>query len=305
MFCQGKRVLAMVDGGAWNSAFPLIVMLVFCLAIAACDSGVAKEAKEAYDSGDYSRVVSLLEDERDLDEEASEMLSVSKAHAAFDARDYLGAITELAEVKNGNEEIYDDAVSGLVEKALESSSEGDLLKAIEVDPSIGEAAAGAIKERCETLDYGAFEFMDRMLKKMPESEGKAQLQTYRDKSELLRPKAFLLGKWEWQSDGDVKTRVSCVQRKDNLIATVDVVGDVERDYKIMKDDVYWKDFDFNEPDRFTCMCLCKTGDGIGVECTTVGTIDYEGDALHLHLTAPDPYWMDEESSDRDWKRISE
>lgn len=57
-------------------------MLVFCLVIAACDSRVAKEAKEAYDSGDYSRVVSLLEDERDLDEETSEMLSVSKAHAA-------------------------------------------------------------------------------------------------------------------------------------------------------------------------------------------------------------------------------
>lgn len=70
-------------------------------------------------------------------------------------------------LKNGNEGIYDDAVSGLVEKALESSSEGDLLKAIEVDPSIGEAAAGAIGERCEALDYGTFEFMDRMLLTRP------------------------------------------------------------------------------------------------------------------------------------------
>lgn len=284
----------------------IVILIAFSLALTACDSENVKSAKTAYEAENYSEVITALESEQELDEDVAEMLSISKAHVAYDEGKYLDAITELAAVENGKDmDLYSDAVKGLIDKAIEKSSAKNLLKAIELDPAIGNTAVKDIKEQCDALNYGAFKLMDKLLKKMPESEAKTSLQKYHDENEFNKPKAFLLGKWEWQSSGDTKTSVSCIQHKDNLIATVDVVGDNEKDYKILKDDVYWKDFDFLEKDRFTCICLCKTGEGTGVECTTVGTINYKKDTLHLHLTAPDPYWMDAESSDRDWKRISQ
>lgn len=294
----------------WKKMLSAIALSALCLAVAACGSGNSKsaqeenKAQEAYQAGNYSEVVGMLEGEQSLGEEAAEMLSVSKAHVAINEGRYLEAVRELAATKSGSEtDIYSDAVDSLIKKALKDSSEKELVEAIELDPSIAEASVKAITEQCDALDYGAFKLMDKMLKKMPDAEAKADLQRYHNENKLNKPKAFLLGKWEWQSGGETKTAVSCIRHKDNLIATVDVVGDNERDYKILKDDVYWKDFDFLEPGRFTCTCLCKTEDGVNVECTTVGTINYKDDTLHLHLTAPDPYWMAEESSDRDWKRI--
>lgn len=142
-----------------------------------------------------------------------------------------------------------------------------------------------------------------MTSKLADGDIKTELQAYYDENKLNRPKAFLLGEWEWQSGDEKQTVVECIRHKDNLIGTVQVVGSNEKEYQIMKDDVVWKDFDFLNEKRFTCTCLCKTKDGINVECTTVGEIKYKKDELHQHLTAPDPFWMEEKSANRDWKRI--
>lgn len=42
---------------------------------------------------------------------------------------------------------------------------------------------------------------------------------------------------------------------------------------------------------------------VWIHVFSLGEIKYKKDELHQHLTAPDPYWMEEKSANRDWKRI--
>ena len=75
------------------------------------------------------------------------------------------------------------------------------------------------------------------------------------------------------------------------MGTVRIVGDNEKEFKIYKEDVYWKDFTFVSDTKFTCLNLSKTRDGIASECLAVGKINYSKDQFKLHVTAEPPYIM--------------
>ena len=286
--------------------FLLISSMLICVLITACDSENVKKAKEAYEEEDYVAVVADLETEQDLSNDVEEMLNTSKAHVAYDEGDYNEALRNILMVENGKEtDFYSSIVDSLIDKSVVTADADGLINANEMEPDIGEKAKETILSRCDELDYNAFKLLRRMVSKLDDGDLKTELKTYYEANKLNRPKAFLLGEWEWQSGDKKQTTVECIQHKDNLIGIIMTVGSNEKEYQIRKDDVEWKDFEFLSEKRFTCTSLCKTKSGLNIECTTVGTINYKRDNMHLHLTAPDPYWMSEKSAERDWERITD
>lgn len=282
----------------------VMIVTILCLGflLTGCDSENVKKARDAYENGDYVTVIECLENESDLDNETEEMLAIARANVAFENGEYNEVVTELSVTESGKDtEIYKKSVKTIVKDAIQTGETKYLQKAIETDNQIGGYATNKITKACDEYNYNAFKVLESLKESLQDGDVKEQLTKYYDANKLNKVKAFLVGKWEWQHGDKVNTVVKNIIYKDNLMATVVTVGDNEKEYQILVDDVYWKDFEILDEKSFTCLNLCKTRDAIASECETVGRINYEDDSLHLHVTAPPPYRMVD--PDRDWKRV--
>lgn len=270
----------------------ILIVLVMCLSFYGCDSENVKKAKDDYANEEYAKVVKDLKGEKDLDDETKEILAISKAHVAYDKGDYFETIELLNSVKDGkSQDLYDDSKEKVVSDAIKSADSTQLAGAIKEDPDIGKTAAKAIIGECKKYTYNAFVVAESLLKTMENGKAKTQIEEYLKQNKLDKPKAFLIGKWEWQYDVKNKTTIETVPYKKNLMGTVEIVGDNEKEFQIYKDDIYWKDFSFLSETKFTCLNLSKTQDGVASECSAVGKINYSKDQFKLHVTAEPPYIM--------------
>ena len=283
--------------------FKIIVFcLLLCNLFVACDSDNVKKAKEAYQKNDYATVVKQLESEENMNTGVSEMYTISKAYVKYDDKNYIEALKLLLSIDTGKtHKIYGDAVDNLIQNAIERVDFRDVSSIIVKDSEIGELTAEKIIILCDNLDYNGFKALDSFLNVAEDGGLKDKLVDYSNDNKVKRVKAFLCGKWEWQSDTQIKTTVSNIIYEDNMLATVEIVGDNEKEYKILVGDIYWKDFVFIDEKNFTCVSLCKNVYGSVAECLTTGKIDYENNTVNLHLTAPQPYIM--VNPDRCWIKL--
>ena len=281
--------------------FISILALIISIGLSSCVSENVKLAEEAYSNEDFERVVELLETEDGLSNKTNEMLVISKAKIACDDEKYLDALDLLLQLKDGKDlDFYTEVKENLVQVAIAEADSKMLVDAITLDSEIGVFSKDIIIEGCDNYEYDCFKTLYGMIESLADSELKDELIKYAGSNKEKRTMAFLVGTWEWQRNCETNTRVNNILYKDNLLATVETVGDNEKDYQILKGDVYWKDFVFIDDNEFTCINLCKTKNGAAVECMALGEIDYENDSIHLHLTAPEPYVMVD--ADRNWIR---
>jgi len=247
-------------------------------------------------------VVNQLDNEENMSDDVYEIYTVSKAHIAYGNKNYIEVLNLLLSIDTGkNFKIYSDAVDALIQNAIDKLDFNDVSSIIAKDAEIGNIAAKKIITLCNAFDYNGFEALDNFLNVVKEDETKDYLAKYSNDNKTKRAKAFLCGKWEWKSNTQVKTTVNNIIYEDNMLATVEIVGDNEKEYKILEGDIYWKDFVFIDETNFTCINLCKNVYGSVVECLTTGKIDYENMIINLHLTAPQPYIMD--NPDRCWIKL--
>lgn len=140
----------------------LVTIAFVCLMMTACDSENVKAAKEAYEAEDYAGVVTSLESEQDLSSDVEEMLNISKAHVAYDEGNYYEALNDILKVENGKDtDLYNDIVNGLIGNDIDTADAEELIKALEIDPDIGETAVKAIETQCDELNYNAFKLYSR------------------------------------------------------------------------------------------------------------------------------------------------
>ena len=275
-----------------KKAITILIVLVICFSFYGCDSENIQKAKDDYANEEYAKVVKDLKGEKDLDSETQEILAISKAHIANENKDYLTVIELLNSVKDGKAlDLYDSSKKEIVSDAIKKADASQLSDAIKMDSEIGKYAADEIIKRCKEYTYNAFVVAESLIKSMDDGKIKNKIENYLAQNKLDKPKAFLIGKWEWQYDAKNKTTIEVVPYKKNLMGTVGIVGDNEKEFKIYKEDVYWKDFTFVSDTKFTCLNLSKTRDGIASECLAVGKINYSKDQFKLHVTAEPPYIM--------------
>ena len=84
--------------------------------------------------------------------------------------------------------------------------------------------------------------------------------------------------------------------ENNLVGRVTKVGTYLSDYHFQKDDVYWKDFKFENGKKFICYNLTRYEDGTVAGETASGSIDFKKDTIKLNVTGTT-------IPNREWKRI--
>lgn len=262
------------------------------------------KAYVAFDDSKYAEVIEELQslDEKIEDPDIERMLTISEAYVAYDNNQYLDVIKKLQEVDDKTEAIYEDSCEKYVDTVVDQRDVDAIPEIYELESSTGECIFKKLTSPCDDLNYQAFIYLENVTSKLPESELKTQLTDYSEENSVNRIRAFFIGEWEWQSEDDVKTRVKVIAYKDNLLGEVTQVGDNEVEYQLLVGDIYWKEYEFVDDTFYTCNNLSKTKDGLVVEITATGKIDYENNSINMHLTAPEPYIM--VYPDRHWTRVS-
>ena len=276
--------------------------VLICMFMVSCESQNVKDAKEAFENKDYAKVVECLEKEESLNDEMTDTLAIAKANVAYENGKNSEAIKEIVAVEDGREqEVYKQARDAVVEKAIKTGMAGALLKAIKADSECGSYAAGEITKACDDLDYNAFKVLEKLAKKLPDGDVKKHLADYSEENKLNKPKAFIIGKWERIDDEKKSAVIEAFQNKNNILGTLFIVGDDQKEYHYLKDDVCWKKFDFISGNKFTCTTTSKNREGVLHNNTTVGKINYKKEQIHMHSTptSSDYYLI---HPDRDYQR---
>lgn len=319
--------------------FIFALLLVVCtIVFSSCKSVSISQAYTAYNEKDYQKVIDLLENVEDLDnatariqalseaylayseeeyalvieslsnielvdQEHLEMLAISKGMVSYQNQEYQNTIDYFATVEDGrNIPEYKASCEKLIEYAFDARSVADIVRLNTLNEWTGEQILSLITAMCQSAEYADFLFADELVKELPESELRGNIQGIIEKYEIDRAKSFLFGDWEWESGDDVCTSVKVYRLEDGLLAEVLVVGDNEVEYQILVGDIYWKDFEFIDGTTFICNNLCKTRSAIVVDVTAMGKINYEDECIEMHLTAPAPYIM--VNADRKWKKLT-
>ena len=278
----------------------IALVIIMCFVFSACDSENMKDAKEAISNGDYKAAVEYLEKEEELNEKGASLLEEAKANVALEEKKYDEAILHIIKTDDVKEsDLYATATKKLIDTGLKSGETDGVVAVVNEDDDFRQVVVKKVKTACSNLNYNGFKLLDRLRTSIKDKEIQEDLESYYEKNKLNKPKAFLLGNWRWDKGGkETETTVEVTTYKDELIGTVILVGDKEKEFQIKIDDVYWSDFEFSGENKFTCTSLCKNRDGLEVQCTTIGRIDYSKDTVKLHLTPPSPFTMDSDSSDR-------
>lgn len=201
-------------------------------------------------------------------------------------------------------------ISGLSPEALlrPALQERDAVKIqalLRDHPELGDALAEKVQEECNALNYDVFLFLDELIEKLPEGECRSSLSQYAGESEVIRLQAFLNGTWAWYfEEGVVNPAIVELNINPDGTGTGIVVkagGDLVK-YRFVKGDVYWRDFEYQSGNAYSCYNLTKTTSGTVHGATASVTVDYENEVLHMHLT---PISHSVSNPDRDWVRYEQ
>lgn len=284
-----------------------IMSLCLCLVLCACESENLKKAREAYDSGNYTEAIELLNAEDSTSDSAKELLGRSKAKLASEEGDYSAAIGELIAIgENSSSELYQEILQSAIASANLTGDSTYLVGILQQDSSNGDVIFEAMETEAKAGNIKAYRAMDGISSSADLDEVAIdQFSTFLRENGEQRARALLIGTWEFVENEKKRTRVEIKPQGDNLIGIVSQVGDGSVKYQLQKGDVYWKEFVFLEPTQFTCTNLAKTTNGVPVPCTAVGTLDFStDDEFSRHLTA-DIGLYNVINPDRVWIRVSE
>lgn len=313
----------------------LFTLILTIMLLSACDSKEVREAKKAYEEKDYTRVVKLLSEEEDLSEEAQDILISSEANIAYEKKDYAKVVEILSKEKDLSQESQDMLISAeaniLFEKGeyveavkkIASSSKGTeneqyeemfdaalkdsfdkhsadaMVELLVLDESKSDTVYKTITDACNNKDYNGFINLDGLVEKLPDGDLKTKLSEFNEEYKILRAESYMVGTWEWYIKGAKKpATVKVIPYDNNLVGRLVKVGSDLKGWHYQKDDVYWKDFEFESPNKFICYNLTRLEDGTALGETATGKINYEKGIIELNVTeATDPI--------RTWKRVNE
>lgn len=285
-----------------SSAFAI---LLFCFLLASCTSTNVKKATEAYENKDYVAVVELIGNEKDLDEESSKILAISKANISYTSKEYLETLRHLSAIPEGNTfEIYSDSIENFASEALKSGNYSMLVSAIEEFPDIGVFVVDEIISGCEDFDFASFQALDNLESALDDCAAKDTLLKYSVEHGTDRAKAFLVGKWQWQTDPDDPNSITIINNslyKGRIVSCVEVVADHMLPYKHVIGEQYLDNFDFIDECNFTCTTLLKTWYEYSMNQETEGFINYQNDSFQVHIPSPDGFSTT--TPDRVWFRV--
>lgn len=263
-------------------------IIVLCISLCACDSDNVKNARGAYNAGNYAEAIELLDAEENLSTSAKELLGNSKAQLAKEQGDFSNAIGELIAVnKPSSDTLYKEILQCAIEDANTTGSSEHLTRIIQQDSSNATSIYEALQTEAVANNIMAYQAIEGISSNEAiDKTIKEQFASFISENGEQRARAFLLGTWEWSGGEGTKTKVEIKPQGDGLIGIVTQVGDNSTKYQLQTGDVYWTDFIFLEPTQFTCKNLAKTTNGVPVPCTAVGTIDFSSsNMLALHLTS--------------------
>ncbi len=194
-------------------------------------------------------------------------------------------------------------LEALLASALEEKDVQKILALLNDHPELGDALVEKVKEACAALDYDAFLFLDELIGALPEGDCKDALTQYAEESQITRLQAFLNGTWAWYYDQAMKPIVVelTVTPDGTGSGIVKQAGGHLARYRFAAGDVYWKDFEYQSGNAFTCYNLTKNGYGTVFGANASATVDFENEVLHMHLTSDSLKVNDE---DRDWVRFT-
>lgn len=280
--------------------FVLFVGLIMVLMLCACDSEEVKQAKEAYANGDYAKAVELLSKEKDLNQDTQDILIISEANVLYEDGKCFEAVKKLATSSQGIQaEQFEEIFKGALDESIAKHSADNIIELLTIDESKKNAVYKAVTKACKDKEYNAFLVLDGLVEKLPDGDLKTKLSDFGKDNDILKAEAFLVGTWEWKTEGDKKaSRVEVVPYENNLVGRLKVIGSFLEDYHYEKDDVYWKDFEFDSGETFLCYNLTRFDDGSVNGETASGKINYKKGKIELNVTgANNPH--------RTWKRIED
>lgn len=272
-----------------KKAVILISVILIILTLCACDSEAVAAAKKAYAESNYEEVVAVLADEEITDASIAEMLFVSKANIAFSEGKYFEVVSLLQNTLNYSEnELYNKSLNAAIKVALETYDVSLLVDVYELDTSIEEYVYQALTEACAAFEYDAFNFMERLIEKLPEGNLKESLSVYSEGSQKNKVKAFMRGDWkivydeESQDVAIVSVRVH--EDDEKCVGFLTQVSKFMERYYYEVNDIYWKDFVFekNFPIYVYNTVRYDTG-AISGEVSTV-ELDMENAKMYIHVT---------------------
>ncbi len=278
----------------------LFVGLVMVLMLCACDSEEVKQAKEAYANGDYAKAVELLSKEKELNQDAQDILIISEANVLYEDGKCFEAVKKLATSSQGVQaEQFDEMYQAALDEAIAKPSSDNVIELLALDETKEDTVYKAVTKACKSKDYNAFRTLGGLVKKLPDGDLKTKLSDFKKDNEILKAESFIVGTWEWQmEDQEELARVEVVPYNDNFVGRLVRVGSDLDDYHYEKDDVYWRDFQFEDNDKFICYNLTRTPEGDVMGETASGKINYKKGKIELNVTgASDPL--------RTWKRIDD
>ena len=273
----------------------LICCIMLAVFLCACESEQVKQAKTAYKDGKYSEVVELLSKEENLSDSAQNMLAVSEANVMYENKEYVEAVKKLASSKDGiKAEQFEEMFNAALTDAIANKSADDVIELLKLDESKSDAVYDAVTKACNDKDYNGFVVLDGMVEKLKDGDLKTKLSAFGEEHDLLRAEAFLVGTWERQDeDSETKPLVVVIPYKNNLVGRLEVVGDEQKQWHFEKDDVYWKDFEFESGERFYCYNLTRYDDGTVAGDTASCIINYEEGTIDTNVTgttSPHKIW---------------
>ena len=278
--------------------FVLIAGIILILVLCSCDSEEVKQAKEAYEAEEYSKAVEILSKEKDLSEEAKDILIISEANVLYEKKDYFGAVKKLSTSSKGiEEEKFDDMFKKALEDSIAKNKPNNVVELVKLDKTKEDKVYKAITKACKDKNYNGFAIIDGLSQKLSKGDLKTKLEEFEKENDILKAEAFLVGTWQWKVKGYKKPMVvKVIPYNNNLVGRIVNAGDYLADYHYKKDDIYWNDFSFENSRDFICYNLTKYEDGSVVGRTTSGKINYEKGIMKLNVTgAGTPIRL--------WKRI--
>lgn len=264
----------------------IIIVLTMAIVFCACDSQEVKDAKAAYEEGDYAKTVELLSKEENLNQETQDILIISEANVLYKDKKYLEAVKKLVTSSQGTQaEQYEKMFGAALDDAIATRSPDNIIELLKIDETKTDDVYKDITKACKEKNYSGFVVMEGLIEKLDDGDLKTKLSSFGKEYANLKPEAFIVGTWERQRiDDKTKGKVKVIPYNNNFIGRLEAVGSSSEKYQFHKGDVYWKDFQFENEDKFLCYNLTKDTDGNVYGETVSGDIDYKKETITIQFT---------------------
>lgn len=264
----------------------LIIAIIMTLVLCACDSQEVKDAKAAYEEGDYAKTVELLSKEKDLDQDAKDILIFSEANVLNKDGKNLDAVKKLVTCSQGTQaEQFEEMYTAALDDAIATKAPDSVIELLKIDETKTDAVYDTITKACKDKDYNGFVVLEGLVENLDDGDLKTKLSEFAKEYTILKAQSFMLGTWERHVEGVEKNaRVKIVSYNDNYVGRVVRVGDDQKDYHFKEDDILMQDFEFENGDKFIYSGLVKYTDGSSEREIATGTIDYKKDTYSVQLS---------------------